>query len=324
MGNNNNKRKQINKNNNSKNSRNNLDKTDKFKFVSEDDEKFEQTELLDLDFEEEEVIEDNNVVAEIIEVIEDNKDNGEKIELLDDLFRDNKVEWAGKRSVLATCLIVLCAFVLGFSVSLLFSDRNVKVKSVEKVETKIVNDENIVFLGDSIFEMYDVEKYFEGRRVINSGISGHKTTDILNNMQYRVYRYNPSVIFMMIGTNDVLDSNLTNEDTIENVGKIIDEIKKNRPYATINVISIFPVNDTDDEKINHDMVYVRNNKDIKKMNDGIKKICKEKNITFIDMYSLLVDSNDKLKLEYTTEGVHITSSGYEIITKELKKYLDKK
>ena len=144
-----------------------------------------------------------------------------------------------------------------------------------KIEEKIVNDENIVFLGDSIFELYDVNEYFKDKHVVNSGISGHRTTNVLKDLETRVYRYNPSVVFIMIGTNDMLD-NLSNEETITNVGKIIDEIKKNRPSAIINVISLFPVNTSDDSKVVHSMVKTRNNKDINIMNNGIKKICKEK------------------------------------------------
>ena len=39
------------------------------------------------------------------------------------------------------------------------------------------------------------------------------------------------------------------------------------------------------------------------------------------MYDELKDTNDNLKLEYTKEGLHISDSGYVVITKEIKKYL---
>ena len=41
------------------------------------------------------------------------------------------------------------------------------------------------------------------------------------------------------------------------------------------------------------------------------------------MYSLLEDKDGNLKLEYTNEGLHMSDEGYEVITKELKKYMRK-
>jgi len=41
------------------------------------------------------------------------------------------------------------------------------------------------------------------------------------------------------------------------------------------------------------------------------------------MYSLLEDKDGNLKLEYTKEGLHMSDKGYEVITKELKKYMHK-
>ena len=124
---------------------------------------------------------------------------------------------------------------------------------------------------------------------------------VLKDLESRVYRYNPSVGFIMIGTNDMLD-NLSNEETISNVGKIVDGIKKNRPSAVINVISLFPVNTSNDSKVVHEMVRTRNNKDINIMNKGIKKMCKEKKVTYIDVNSLLLDKNNSLDINYTTDG----------------------
>lgn len=38
--------------------------------------------------------------------------------------------------------------------------------------------------------------------VINSGISGNKSLDVLESLEWRVLRFNPGVVFLMIGTND--------------------------------------------------------------------------------------------------------------------------
>lgn len=301
------------KNNNNKSTGNvknkkDLEKTGKIDLVF-DDERLEKTELLDISF-----IDSSNEKKD--------KSKTDKIEVLTEedekLFKSNN----NIRNGFITCLVILLAFVLGFSVAALVINSKVEVKTKLEKEITYKNDENIVFVGDSLFDGYDVEESFKGRHVVNSGISGNKTTDILADMEQRIYRYNPSTVFLLIGTNDFCDDELTKEDTVLNIGKIIDEIKENRPYAEINVISLLPVNKTDDEKISASMVANRNNKEIKEVNRGVKVLCEEKKVTFVDMFSLLVDEEGNMKIDYTTEGLHLTDEGYAVITKELMKYLE--
>lgn len=282
--------------------------------------KFDKTEVLDFDFIDDDYV-FNKHVSDDIEILEDLNET-KKIKTSKDSkqsgFEDLIKSLLRNKSFMLILLVGFCTFVLGFAFCFSFTSKEPEV--VTKIEEKIVNDENIVFLGDSIFCNYDVNEYFEGRHVVNSGISGHRTTNVLKEMENRVYRYNPSVVFILIGTNDMLD-NLSNEETVINVGKIIDDIKKNRPNTKINVISIFPVNTSDDSKVIHSMVKTRNNEDINTMNKGIKKICKEKKVTYIDVNSLLLDSDKKLDINYTTDGLHINSDGYKIITEKLNSYL---
>lgn len=194
--------------------------------------------------------------------------------------------------------------------------------SEPRVETKIeeVVPENIVFLGDSITDFYDLDKYYEGYHVVNSGINGNETHDILGDMNGRIYQYNPSKVFILIGTND-LQRDKSIDEIVDNIKKIVEGIEDNRPQAQIYIESIYPINNTDAEKIDHNMVGKRTNEDIKEINDKLESYCKEKNITYIDLYNLLVDDEDNLKEEYTNEGLHISDEGYEVITEKIKEYL---
>ena len=77
---------------------------------------------------------------------------------------------------------------------------------VNPYEIKVESNDNFLFLGDSITDYYPLEEYYDNLPVVNSGIAGNKTTDILSNMKERVYQYNPTKVFLLIGTNDI-DSN---------------------------------------------------------------------------------------------------------------------
>lgn len=186
-------------------------------------------------------------------------------------------------------------------------------------EIETLKDEytNYLFLGDSITYFYDLDKYFEGLHVVNSGIGGNTTEDILDDMKERVYNYNPSKVFLLIGTNDLIhDSSV--DDIASNIEKIVNEINSNEPQAEIYVESVYPVNDN----LNEDMVDVRNNDDIMEINDKIKRYCDENDYTYINMYDKLLDDDGNFNEEYTDDGLHPNGKGYEVITEELKKYLD--
>lgn len=187
-------------------------------------------------------------------------------------------------------------------------------EDIEKLDKNYVN---YLFLGDSITDFYDLDKYYDGLPVVNSGISGNTTEDILDDMKNRVYDYNPSKVFLLIGTNDLIHD-ISVDDITSNIEKIISEIKDNKPQVEIYVESIYPVNDNLDE----DMVSNRNNDDIMKINEKIKKYCDDNNYTYINMYDKLLDDDGNFSEEYTDDGLHPNENGYEIITKELKKYLD--
>ena len=60
------------------------------------------------------------------------------------------------------------------------------------------------------------------------------------------------------------------------------------------------------------------------INKELESFCKKEEFTYIDMFSLLVDSSSdevRIKDEYTKDGLHLSDEGYEVVTEEIKKYL---
>lgn len=188
-----------------------------------------------------------------------------------------------------------------------------------KMETKeVVKKDKIIFLGDSITHRYDLKKYYDNKNIINQGIEGNTTKDVLERLQTGVYDYNVKKVILLIGTNDIGNQ----EDPIENIKLIINKIKSHDNSIEIIVESIYPINNTKNSKIKKDVVGTRNNEKIKETNKKIKEICKEKNITYVNVYEELTDKNGNLKLEYTVEGLHISDEGYKKITNVLSKYVN--
>ena len=216
------------------------------------------------------------------------------------------------------CLVLMftvCYFLLSR-----VSTSNLVQKEIIK-EVPVVDD-NYVFLGDSITDWYDLDKYFEGLPVVNSGVSGYSTNNILNNMNEMVYQYNPSKVFILIGIND-LELKVDDDVVVNNIRKIVQGIKKNRRYAKIYVESIYPINNSDDDKIEGSIINGnRKNSDIIDINNKLVKLAEEEGVTYIDLHKELVDDDGLLKIEYTVDGLHLSSEGYEKVTEVLRKYIN--
>lgn len=214
-------------------------------------------------------------------------------------------------------VIVIMFIIIIIMLILLLSKDNTNFTN--PYEVKFDANDNFLFLGDSITELYPLEEYYDNLPVVNSGISGNKTTDILNDMKTRVYQYNPTKVFLLIGTNDL---NSTDEDivdvTFDNIKEIINEIKENRSNTTIYVESVYPVNSV----IENNVVTNRTNKKVKELNKKLSNYCNKENCEYINLYDDLIDEEGNLKTEYTEDGLHLNSLGYVVITRELLPYLN--
>lgn len=204
-----------------------------------------------------------------------------------------------------------------------------EIKNEEKNNTETKDDkvddvkkEKYVFLGDSIFEQYMTSYFFKGYDTINSGVSGITALKTLERLDSGLYEYNPTTIFILLGTND-LYFGYTEEETFEHLKNLINKIHEDKPEIVINVLSLLPINLSDDPKINKSVNENRSNEKINKVNEYLKDFCNSKNINYINVHDILLDEKGELDWNYTREGLHITDLGYHPITMELLKYMKK-
>ena len=143
-------------------------------------------------------------------------------------------------------------------------------------DIQVSDTDNFVFLGDSITDFYPLEEFYDNLPVVNSGVSGYKTTDILSRIDSMVTIYNPTKVFLLIGTNDIPAS--TEDEIVKHIQEIINEIQSKRPKAKIYLESILPVNRSNDEKIDHGMVGERENNKIQSINKKLKQYAEKEKI----------------------------------------------
>lgn len=189
----------------------------------------------------------------------------------------------------------------------------------EKEEIEDYKKENIVFYGDSITEMYELDKFYPDMPVVNAGHGGYLSRRLYEEVEEKLLVYNPTKVFMLMGTNDIAYSNYTDEEIVENVKGIVNAIRKDRKNVKIYIESIYPVNE--DINIDRNVMHIRKNSRVKGINALLKKYCKEENITYINLFDVLKEEDGTIDEDYTLEGLHINENGYKIITDYLMKYV---
>ena len=210
-------------------------------------------------------------------------------------------------------VLIMIIGIVGFT-----DTKNISAKEKNAISyDEIKKNENIVFLGDSITDWYPIDEIFGDLPIVKSGVAGYKTYDILDRMDEMVYRYNPTKVILLIGTNDLNNPDLSRDEIVERIEKIFTDIHKNRKNTKLYYQSIYPVNDEPENSSAQN----RSNEDIKYVNNELKKFCKQNNITYIDMYDVLKNSDDKFSLDYTNDGLHPNDLGYARISAELLKYI---
>ncbi len=156
---------------------------------------------------------------------------------------------------------------------------------------QLPNDDNeIIFLGNSITDGCNWSELFNDLRIKNRGISGDITDGVLDRLD-EVTESKPLKIFIMIGIND-LAIGKTGTEIAENYKKIIKKIKTDTKETKIYVQNILPVNPDYPKFKNH----TNKSEQIISINKTLKQIAEKNDLTYLDLYSVFVTDDKKLNL----------------------------
>ena len=171
-----------------------------------------------------------------------------------------------------------------------------------KEENKHATNVDVVFLGDSLTEGYDLTTYYPEYNVLNRGIGGDTTFGVEKRLKESVYDANPKITAMLIGAN--------NFDTmLDNYENILIDFKDKAPTMKVILLSLTSMTGN----------WGRNNEKAKKNNVEIEKYSSKYGYSYVNLYDPLLDSNtNELNINYTTDGGHLTPQGYEVVTSQIK------
>lgn len=165
-----------------------------------------------------------------------------------------------------------------------------------------ITSNDIVFLGDSLTESFDLNKYFGKSNLRNRGMSGNMTEHVLYRLE-EILNAKPAFLFLMIGINDIYQG-VKPDIVIRNISKILTEIQEYSPQTIIFCQSILPVNET--RLLSFDNI----NSKVYEVNNSLRDFCAENNISFIDMHPDFLNHKGQMDEKYTYDGVHLTVQGY--------------
>ncbi len=228
--------------------------------------------------------------------------------------------------IMTTVLTITCVVMGVF----LFINQNNKKPSTafekyyqQHVETYKVENANfsqgqIIFIGDSITDLYHLDDYYADldKAVYNRGIGGDTTQGVIDRLKVSLYDLHPSEVVLMIGINDI-NTGKSNDYVINHYQIILDNVKTNLPTTKVFTMSILPLNDKLAGAVN---VEANNNK-IVEINTRIQQMAIEKSYTYVDLHSLVKDANGKLIGNYTDDGIHLNGNGFTVWTNLLKPLL---
>ena len=188
-------------------------------------------------------------------------------------------------------------------------------KRIKEFKESPIGYNQIVLLGNSITEdANDWNDRLGTENITNRGVSGDISDGMLVRLDEIIY-FKPLAIFLLIGINDIYAMNLpdgkqTENYIVNNIIKILDILLKESPETKLYLQTILPTH----------------REDIK---DQIKRINRElinrvqPKVTVIDLYSLFANDNDTMTSEYSTDGVHLNTYGYDIWVNSLRNHINK-
>ena len=208
--------------------------------------------------------------------------------------------------------ILIVLILITLAVSLVCNIFQFNNKCVNETKTIYKVDENIVFFGDSITDLCQLDLYYGdlSLKAYNRGIGGDTTDGVLKRLKVSLYDINPSIVVLMIGTNDIIGQK-DNDYILSNYEKIIQEININLPNTKLICMSIIPTNYDINEYSDVDVLN-HNNKAIS-INSEISSLTSLYNFTYVDIYSLLIDENKVLKQDCSDDGLHLNHNGFIIL-----------
>ena len=186
-----------------------------------------------------------------------------------------------------------------------YRDANARLKAPRPGEDRVV------FVGDSITDIWDLAASFPGRPYVNRGISGQTTGQMLLRFHQDVVALHPRAVVILAGTNDIAGNTgpIALEDIEANLASMADLAVANgiRPV----LCTVLPVHN--DTEASMDYFVTRPLDRIQALDRWIRSHCEHKRLELADLHAATMDGRGQLKRALADDGLHPNAAGYAVV-----------
>ncbi len=162
----------------------------------------------------------------------------------------------------------------------------------------------VVFLGDSISEFGLWEEWFPEVAVLNRGIAGETSAQVLSRLESAINT--PAAVLLLIGTND-LSVGVSEGTTLANIRSILRSIEETAPGTPVWVQSVMPRT-------------AALRAELQSLNRGIRRVVAvaPPQVNYLDLWPTLAAPDGSLLEAYSLDHLHLNGEGYRAWTHLLR------
>lgn len=187
-----------------------------------------------------------------------------------------------------------------------------------RLQPAAAGEARVVFMGDSITDSWDDEKYggfFPGRPYVNRGISGQTTPQMLLRFRQDVIALRPKVVVILAGTNDIAGNTgpMTLAAIQDNLATMAELARAHR--IAVVFASVLPVSDYGRNREGQPITQTtrRPPAQILELNRWLRDYAARERHTYLNYFDAVVDDRGMLKAELGDDGLHPNAKGYAIM-----------
>lgn len=188
----------------------------------------------------------------------------------------------------------------------------------------------ILFTGSSLMEYFPICEMAMsagiGKKIYNRGIGGTTTDDFLREIDTVLLDLQPAKVFINIGSNDMTERTYGSawmEHLMENYETIVRTAVEKIPGVEMYLMAYYPTNHDlpwQDARTK-ELIKIRTKENIAECNRRVAALAEKYGQRYIDVNDGLADEEGNQKQEFSIDGVHMYAAAYEVVFRNIRKYL---
>lgn len=156
-----------------------------------------------------------------------------------------------------------------------------------------------ILVGDSLSMWFPSKGLPSSQLWLNQGISGENSGQVLKRLS-AFSQTRPDTIYVMAGIND-LRQGASDQVILDNIRQIARRLRLNHPQSKVILQSILPTR----------LAAIPNER-IRNLNQQIAVIAQQEGAGYLNLHNLFADGQGQLGQDLTTDGLHLSASGYQV------------